>query len=202
MAVLIQPDPKENSNLDLITYQDFEEMLQGPQGPYYTGRWEYFKEVLKIIQQERINTVLELGPGFLPIVKNSDIMLSPEEDQFGRPAKIRGQVIVHDATSKPWPINDQKYDLFIALQVWEHLDNKQSRAFREVMRISKMAILSFPYLWEGGEAKPSHRAHRGIDKELITDWTLHLSPENVIEIPRTGSEFSKGPRLIYFWKFK
>jgi hypothetical protein len=49
--------------------------------------------------------------------------------------------------------------------------------FREVMRISKMAILSFPYHWEGGEEKPNHRAHRDIDRQLIEDWTLNIKPE-------------------------
>lgn len=56
--------------------------------------------------------------------------------------------------------------------------------------------------WDGGEEKPSHRAHRFIDQELIGDWTLNIKPEKIIEIPRTGDEFSKGPRVIYFWKFK
>jgi hypothetical protein len=69
------------------------------------------------------------------------------------------------------------------------------------MRISKMAILSFPYHWEGGEEKPSHRAHRFIDRGIIEDWTLNIKPEKVIEISRTGPEFDKGPRIICFWKF-
>lgn len=187
--------------LNLMTFKDYEELLNGPRGQYYIGRWEYFKEVLKIIQNEEIKNVIELGPGLLPIVKNSDLIMNPEEDSFGRPNENKGKVYTFDATTKPWPINDKKYDLFIALQVWEHLDNKQSRAFREVMRISKMAILSFPYHWDGGEEKPSHRAHRDIDREIIEDWTLKLKPEKVIEISRTGPEFNKGPRIIYFWKF-
>ena len=190
---------QENSNI--MTYQDYEELLNGPKGHYYIGRWEYFKEVIKIIQNEKFQSVIELGPGLLPIVKDSDVIMNPEEDSFGKPSEIRKKVFTFDATTKPWPIHDNQYDLFIALQVWEHLDNKQSRAFREVMRISKMAILSFPLQWEGGEEKPSHRAHRFIDRELIEDWTLNLKPEKIIEIPRTGLEFSKGPRIIYFWRF-
>lgn len=188
-------------DLEIMTSEDYEELLKGPRGQYYIGRWEYFKEVIKIIQSERFKSVLELGPGLLPIVKKSDVIMNPEEDSFGRPQETKGKVLSFDATMKPWPILDKQYDLFIALQVWEHLDNKQSRAFREVMRISKMAILSFPYHWDGGEEKPSHRAHRFIDRELIEDWTLNEKPEKIIEIPRTGSEFSKGPRIIYFWKF-
>jgi len=29
--------------------------------------------------------VLEIGPGWLPVVKDADLMLAPDEDQFGRP---------------------------------------------------------------------------------------------------------------------
>jgi hypothetical protein len=58
--------------------------------------------------------------------------MQPEEDSFGRPNEIRGKVFTFDATTKPWPINDKQYDLFIALQVWEHLDNKQSRALEKL----------------------------------------------------------------------
>ena len=128
-------------------------------------------------------------------------MLNPKEDHFGKPSEIINKLIIHDATINPWPIENKKYDLFLALQVWEHLDNKQTRSFKEVIRISKSAILTFPYLWEGGDHKPSHNAHRNIDKDLINDWTLNVKPEIIIEIPRTGDGFSKGPRLIYFFKF-
>lgn len=202
MNTLLQDEQKDGPVLNLLEYKDYEEWLNGPHGQYYSGRWEYYKEVLNVIKNESVTNVLELGPGFFPIVKNADVMISPEQDQFGKPFKTSGKTIIHDATIKPWPIKEKEYDLFIALQVWEHLDNKQSRAFREVMRISNKAILSFPYRWEGGEEKPSHRAHRFIDQELIGDWTLNVKPEKIIEIPRTGDEFSKGPRIIYFWKFK
>jgi len=118
--------------LTLMTYEDYEELLEGPRGKYYAGRWEYFKEVLKIIQNEKFINVIELGPGLLPIIKNSDVIVNPHEDSFGKPDEIWGKVFTFDATTKPWPIKEKQYDLFIALQVWEHLDNKQSRAFREV----------------------------------------------------------------------
>ena len=138
----------------------------------------------------------------MPIVKNGDIILNPLDDQFGKPDETDRHVHIFDATTKPWPIADKAYDMFIALQVWEHLDGKQTRAFREVMRVSKKAVLSFPYHWEGGIAdKPSHRAHRDIDMELIRDWTLGIEPKRTIEIERTGPEFSKGPRIICLWDF-
>lgn len=132
--------------IDLISYDDYKKLLESSHGAYYSGRWEYYKEVIQII------------------------------------------------------LNKQ-YDLLIALQVWEHLDNKQTRAFRELKRVAKRAILSFPYEWTGGEQKPSHRAHRDIDKALISDWTLNIPPREIIEIPRTSPGFSKGKRLIYYWVF-
>lgn len=184
-----------------MSYDDFDTLLHSPHAPYYIGRWEYFKEVISIIENYKFESFLELGPGYMPIVKNSDVILNPLEDQFGKPNEVFGTIYTFDATQKPWPIKDKSYDLFIALQVWEHLDNKQTRAFREVMRIAKAAVLSFPYRWDGGEEKPSHRAHRDIDSELINDWTLGVKPTIAVEIPRTGPEFSKGPRMIYFWDF-
>jgi hypothetical protein len=188
--------------MQLMTRDDFETMLNGPHGDYYAGRWEYFSIVLDIIQEIQPRRVLELGPGWIPVVKDADLMLGPEEDHFGRPGSATGRVIVHDATRKPWPVEDKTYDLVVALNVFEHLDNKQSRAFREAMRVARHVILSLPYGWEGGKSKWMHRIHRDIDRELISDWTLGITPRRVIEIPRTGGEFSQGPRLVYHWVFE
>jgi hypothetical protein len=187
--------------IDLMTYDDFESLLRGPRGEYYAGRWEYYREVIRIVDELRPERVLELGPGLMPVVKNADVMINPEEDPYGRPPRTGGTVIRFDATRKPWPVADKAYDLFIALQVWEHLDNKQSRAFREARRVARAAILSFPWLWECGQDLALLRAHDDIDEELIADWTLGVKPLKRIEIKRTGEHFSKGPRLIYFWKF-
>ena len=40
-----------------------------------------------------------------------------------------------------------------------------------------------------------------IDEKIISEWTLGIEPVKVIKIPRTGDRVSKGPRIIYFWKF-
>lgn len=195
--------------LTCITFDDFEQALCGPQADYYRGRWEYYREVIAIVQSLPIRNVLEIGPGYLPIVTEEDVLLNPEEDAFGMPASHRGKHIVHDATIKPWPIGDKQYDLAIALQVWEHLDNKQPRAFRELMRICKRAILSFPFQWEVGEPELprnpqrdiDRRLHRDIDRELIADWTLRMPIAKEVIVGRTGPEYSKGPRFIGYWEF-
>jgi hypothetical protein len=188
--------------MDTMTFDDYQALLNGTVGDYYAGRWEYFSVVIDMVQRHNPTSVLELGPGRHTMVYNCDIMVNPEDDKWGRPINEVGQTCLHDATEKPWPIPDKAYDLFIALQVWEHLSNKQSRAFREVMRISKAAILSFPYLWDCPKDNANYPEHHQIDEELIADWTLNIKPEQVVRIVRTGDRVSKGPRIIYYWKFE
>jgi len=191
-----------DNGMDLMNYEDFQELLNSERGSYYEGRWAYFNEVINIIkEEENIQKVLELGPSFQTIVKNCDIMVKPENDVWGRPQKDISMEYEHDATKTPWPIKDKEYDLFIALQVWEHLGDKQEEAFKEVMRTSKMAILSFPYLWDCPKDNANYPEHHMIDEKIIAQWTLNVEPVKVIKIPRTGDRVSKGPRIIYFWKF-
>lgn len=174
----------------------------GSAGEYYQGRWAYFSQVIDIInKQDNINKVIELGPSYMPVVKDSDIMVKPEIDDWGRPIKKAPKEYLHDATVSPWPIKDKNYDMFIALQVWEHLVGKRKDAFKEVMRISRMAILSFPYMWDCPKDNANYPEHHMIDEKIISDWTLNVEPIKVIKIPRTGERVSKGPRIIYFWNF-
>jgi len=170
------------SKMRLMTYSEFEELRK--QDPYYKkSRWEYLKEVIDIITKESFNSVLELGAYKQPIVHRSDIMdVNPDRPNL---------TYLHDATKIPWPVEDSKYDLFIALQVWEHLKDKQKEAFKEVIRISKMAILSFPLNWNC----PGN-CHHNITEEKISEWTLHVNPVKKIKVGK------KSKRIIYFFKFK
>jgi len=188
--------------MELMTKEDYNHLLNSSLGKYYEGRWAYFKEVINLIDSEtEINKVLEIGPAFQTIVKNCDIMIKPEEDVWGKPDKYVTNELRHDATMTPWPIKDKSYDLIIALQVWEHLDDKQKEAFSEVIRTSKMTILSLPYKWDCPIDNANYPEHHMIDEKIIEEWSLHQKPEKIIHIPRTGDRVSKGPRIIYFWKF-
>jgi hypothetical protein len=85
--------------MDLMTYSDFQELLNSSLGNYYEGRWAYFSEVINIIQENQdIKKALELGPSFQTIVKNCDIMVKPDNDVWGRPQKYVVKEYVHDAT--------------------------------------------------------------------------------------------------------
>lgn len=187
--------------MDTMELVDYQNLLLSSAGDYFVGRWDYYSVVIDIVKRHNPQSVLEIGPGQHTIVKGCDIMVKPEDDRWGRPVNAVGSVYLHDATEKPWPVADKQYDLLIALQVWEHLSNKQSRAFREVMRTSKAAVLSLPYMWDCPKDNANYPEHHLIDEELIADWTFNIPPKQVVRIARTGEKVSKGPRIIYYWEF-
>ena len=156
----------------IITENDFRQVAE--QDSYYVDRrWDYFCEVTKILNEINLGKVLELGPRRLPMVRDADIM---DTRDWGLPLTWH-----HDACCVPWPVPGDSYDLFVALQVWEHLREAQVEAFAEVRRIASRAVLSFPYQWNC----PKDRIHHGITREMIAEWTHHLVPARVIVV---GSE--------------
>lgn len=189
--------------IQAITRQEFEYLLQCPGGEYARTRWNYMRQVIDIINDNTVNTALELGPGPIPVTRQSHVMLNPKEDLTGRPIDRTHVEIVHDATQAPWPIADNAYDLFVALQVWEHLGNHQARAFQEVMRVARMAILSFPLLWDCPKDSHNYSEHHMITENKIADWTLGMTAREIVKVPRldltTGRQ--NGWRIVYFWKF-
>ena len=164
-------------NIKFITKKEFDKLKA--EDIYWKDRWGYLEEVINILSKESFNSVLELGPYKETLVKGSDVM---DINPFYQNIKYKW-----NATKTPWPIEDKKYDLFIALQVWEHLKDKQKEAFGEVIRISKMAVLSFPLNWNC----PGN-CHHGITEEVIADWTLNIEPVKKIQVKN---------RIIYFFKF-
>lgn len=186
--------------MDTISYKEFCELTKG--NYYYDGRWAYIDKVKQIIHETNPVSVLELGPSLFTVVKDSDIMYLPEIDSWGIPAVINGVSYAHDATATPWPITDKKYDLFIALQVFEHLDNKQRESFQEAKRIANSIILSLPYKWNCPKDNPHYfPSHHMIDENTILAWANGEEPSKTIYIEKTGERISKGERIICYWKF-
>ena len=185
--------------MDCITFEDFT-ALSRPREEYYAGRWVYMREVIKLVEEINPQSVLELGPALFTVVKNSDIMRRPELDMWGAPTNASSLKYLHDATKTPWPVS-KKYDLFIALQVFEHLTDCQAQAFREVKRIARYAILSLPYKWDCPRDNANYPEHHMIDENTILQWTNGEAPQKWIYIERTGEQVSKGERIIGVWEF-
>jgi len=168
----------------------------------WEGRWKYMHPVIKeipslkpvsIVQLGNNFKILELGAYKINLTNISDNM--DLEYDFIDPDNRNNKMYIQDAINLPWNIENKYYDVFIALQVFEHFENeKQSEVFKEVMRVSKNAILSFPYKWN----KPDDLIHHMIDDYTIKRWTNGVTPEKVIyiNVPK------RRRRVIYVFKFK
>ena len=176
--------------MEFVKKSEFDELLR--KDSYWAGRWEYTSAVISILERQDIGSALEIGSKELQVLKGSDIMDNrvPYKEN---PCKYN-----RDAGVSPWPIEDKQYDVLIALQVWEHLRGNQQDAFKEVMRTCKMAVLSFPYLWDC----PNDPMHHNIGLKTIEQWTCGVKPVCIIPInnPRQNKKDERD-RIIYFFKF-
>lgn len=162
--------------LEPISEADFQ--AASARWPYYARRWGYFRLALQFAGSP--SSVLELGPHRLP--------LFPAGDTMDRKAELL-PTYRHDASVTPWPV-EQHYDLFIGLQVWEHLGASQAMAFWEVMRVADRAVLSFPYRWDC----PADLIHHGIDDAVIGRWTCGVPWQSAAVAIR-------GRRMVCYWEF-
>jgi len=181
-GLLLKKEWEIRDIMTTITKEEFDNAYG--KDPYLKDRWSYFSKVIEILNEEKPVTVLELGScgGAAPFT------MIKESDTFDIRKDLYDNLTYEwDATRTPWPIENNKYDMFIALQVWEHLGQKQVEAFKEVMRISRSAILSFPYMWNCPKD-----VHHMIDDKKIAEWTLNIRPKSVTR---------GGCRMIYFFKF-
>jgi Methyltransferase domain len=160
--------------------------------PYYRARWEYTsaagREAADLIARHDLHRALELGPHIRPLIVGADVMVLSRSEELD----AEGRVIVHDARVAPWPIPDGGYDLFVALQVFEHLVDHQQAAFREVCRVARHAIISLPIDWVMDD--PGN-CHHMISHERALSWFAPQVPTRVVE-------GNGGPRrrLIYVFE--
>jgi hypothetical protein len=160
--------------------------------PYYRHRVDYLDAAASaaadLIGRHRLTSALELGPNLRPLIVGADIM-----DITDRPAlKTTGRRIIHNATVAPWPPADRSYDLFVALQVFEHLGTGQATAFEEVRRVARHAIVSLPIDWEMDDPRNCH--HR-LSREKVLGWFAPVTPTRII-IGNRG----RRTRLIYVFE--
>jgi hypothetical protein len=106
--------------------------------------------------------------------------------------QAEGRLLVHNATVLPWPAADGAYGLFVALQVFEHLGDRQSAAFREVSRVARHAIISLPIDWEMDD--PTN-IHHQISNETALSWFAPIVPTRV-ELGNPGPR----KRLVYVFE--
>lgn len=159
-----------------LTYETYCEKIKKLNENYWLNskdtRWKYIHYVIELAKSLKISSICEAGANGIPLNNTSYLLTYPE----------------HDLNNLDLSKFKEKFDLFIALQVWEHLENQQ-KAFENVCEISKKIILSFPYKWKTGDEQ-----HKKIDDEKIAEWTCNLKPTSTKEIL-----CGKLIRKVYYW---
>jgi len=167
----------------LITWKNFNDVLK--EDIYYKGRWDHIGNCVSMLREIPFRNSLEIGSYKLPMNLNGTYMDIKEY----LPGTIK-----HDATVVPWDFEDNEFDIVICLQVFEHLGNSQQDVFREIQRIGKKALLSFPYKWERGSDM-----HVGIDDETIDHWTCGVKP---VRVKLIGEKYTPSHlRVAYYFEF-
>ena len=160
---------------------------------YWRPRWDYLSVVAGWVR--RIGEanhlapqhVLEIGPYTRALVDSCDTM-----DCRRWPLKIvRGMTQptwLMDARKTPWSmIDDDAYELAVAMQVWEHLAPAQEQAAAELMRIARCAVVSVPFEWG-----PGHGCHSGITPATVRRWFAGVGSVEATEVVGNHSL----PRLV------
>jgi hypothetical protein len=160
--------------------------------PYYRPRREYTSAACSVaeelIERYDIKSSLELGPHLRSIIIGGDVMDRRRQPDLA----AEGNVIVHDATVIPWPVADGAYDLFVGLQVFEHLGDVQADAFREVRRVARHAIISLPIDWDMADPTDLHHM---LSHERVLSWFAPVEPTRIL----VGNPGPK-KRLIYVFE--
>ena len=159
-----------------IARADFDAMVK--EFPYYRNRWGYMStallEAARLITTDDITTALELGAPVRPILVGAQVMDKTKRPEYDDSIPAA----THDATDFPWPFADKSFDLFLALQVFEHLKDRQREAFLEVRRIARHAILSLPIDWVMDDPR---NCHHMISEERALSWFAPVVPDRTIE---------------------
>lgn len=151
-------------------------------------RWLYFEKAIEYAKEVGVSDakkVLEIGTMGAPIVTFCDTMDFADESTGVWDFKNKKPTYCHDARNTPWPIEDKKYDLFIALRVFQHLIPSQQDCFNEVRRISKNAIIVVPEKYKNGG---------GITLDHFLSWNNNSPPKRYERVYNKDN-------YIYLWEF-
>ncbi len=124
-------------------------------------RWRYHHAAVELARTVPLSVpaqVLEAGSLGAQIIHDSDTVDC--ENHLWKP--VDAPTLEHDLRNTPWPVEDGRYMLFIALRVWQHLWPKQRESLMEAFRVAEYVLIGVP---------ETYYQERGIPRETILDWT-------------------------------
>jgi len=158
---------KKEDYIQIINKEIFDAKVKSLNEPYWnrshTTRWEYMKPVIEILKAEKFKRILEIGAykiNYTNISRNMDV-----EADFIDPDNQHLESFIQNA-GDDFKMPDKYYDMVLACQCFEHFEGKQAKAFQEVQRTSKQAIITIPWHWNC----PSDKNHHNINEEHCVKW--------------------------------
>ncbi len=139
-------------------------------------RWEYIAVVMDMLKEIKPDTSIEMGCWGIPCISDSVTVDNVRIDNTYPQRLLDGDIT-------PYPFKTGEFDVFIALQVFEHLRHKEE-AFREAKRVAGNVILSLPYNITGDVGND----HVGIGDAEIERW--FGKPDKSIPV---------GNRIVCLW---
>lgn len=139
--------------IKFITKKDYEKKCK--EDSYFFKRWNYYNETIELAKSLNPSSILELGCSSFPLCLDSCRIDAVSHEQIN---------YVFDCTIIPWDFNE-KFDLLICLQAFEHFSNKQNQVFNQIKKLVNKAIISVPYKWY----KPNN-CHHDIDENTLFEW--------------------------------
>lgn len=127
------------------------------------NRWPYLQVAVMTAKALDPASVLEIGTMGLPLCLDSNTMSLDGIDK-----------VTHDAGKAPWPFEDKAFDLGIALQVWEHIPEKEV-FFSEMGRVCSKRIISIPYKWR--KMSNPDNCHLNIEMDDVVRWAGGRFPD-------------------------
>jgi len=156
--------------IDKENYRKNAETNMGRHWEKWEHRWKYFQRSIDIIKEytniDDPKKVVEVGTMGACLVNGCDTIDYSERWSF----KGKNPTYLHDIRKFPWPIKDKKYDLFIALRVWQHLSTFQKDCFLEAKRISKELLIVVPVNYKNGF---------GVTPNQVIEWNNQKEPTHL-----------------------
>ncbi len=140
------------SIIDYLSKEEYINHVKDKEDGHWTKdtidiRWDYHYRTIELIKASGVSDskkVLEMGTMGVSCVKGGDTIDYEERWDF----EGKNPTYVHDARITPWPVENKKYDIFVALRVFQHLVPAQPQAIKEAFRIAKKVLLVIPEKYE------------------------------------------------------
>lgn len=151
-------------------------------------RWAYHAAAISVAKGFEIgdaSKVLEIGTAGISIVDGSHTLDHPKMYDF--PGKR--PTYAHDARNVPWPIAEKRYEVTIALRMFQHISPFQQACFLEAKRVSKKLLIVVPQFYDFRK----HGGASGIHYAEFYQWNDQVHPNLFIRF-RTED--------MYVWDFE